>query len=176
MKKTICCNLFAGPGTGKSTIMAGLFAELKWRNIDCEMATEYAKDKVWEGATDIFNCQHYIFGKQLFRTFRLNKKVQVIVTDSPILLSIIYDKSRSKNFYNSVLEEFNKYNNFNIFLRRVKKYNPNGRFQNLKDAIKLDKEIQSLLISADIPFKAFDGSRETVNALADILEYRVKKQ
>ena len=70
--KTLICNLFAGPGAGKSTMMAAVFAELKWRGIDCEMVTEYAKDKVWEGSPHVLDCQPYIFGKQSFRIHRMN--------------------------------------------------------------------------------------------------------
>ena len=37
MKKTLFVNLFGGPGTGKSTLCAAVFSELKRRGIDCEM-------------------------------------------------------------------------------------------------------------------------------------------
>ena len=53
---------------------------------------EYAKDKVWEESTEVFKNQAYIFGKQYFRISRLNDKVDVVVTDSPILLSSFYSK------------------------------------------------------------------------------------
>ena len=43
MKKTLVINLFGGPGVGKSTLCASVFAKLKIMGIDCEMATEYAK-------------------------------------------------------------------------------------------------------------------------------------
>jgi len=45
--KTIVVNLFAGPGAGKTTTMAGLFSKLKLDNIVCEMATEFAKELTW---------------------------------------------------------------------------------------------------------------------------------
>lgn len=38
-------NLFAGPGSGKSTTCAGVFSKLKLAGVNCEMALEYAKDK-----------------------------------------------------------------------------------------------------------------------------------
>ncbi len=64
-KSALIVNLFGGPGAGKSTMAAGLFSELKWRGINCELATEYAKEKVWEESYAIFENQIYIFGKQL---------------------------------------------------------------------------------------------------------------
>ena len=51
-------------------------------NVDCELVTEFAKDKVWEESTEVFKCQPYIFAKQLFRQSRVKDKVDVIVTDS----------------------------------------------------------------------------------------------
>ena len=42
----IVVNLFAGPGSGKSTTCAGLFSKLKLAGIYCEMVLEYAKELV----------------------------------------------------------------------------------------------------------------------------------
>ena len=44
----ICINLTAQPGAGKSTLAAATFAKLKMLGINCELVTEFAKDKVWE--------------------------------------------------------------------------------------------------------------------------------
>ena len=44
----IVCNLFGSPGTGKSTLAAYVFAKLKMLGINCELVTEFAKDKTWE--------------------------------------------------------------------------------------------------------------------------------
>jgi len=56
--KALLVNLFAGPGTGKSTTMAGLFSELKFMGVNCEQAPEFAKEKVWEGSLDILQQSH----------------------------------------------------------------------------------------------------------------------
>ena len=63
----IVVNLFAGPGSGKSTTCAGVFSKLKLAGVNCEMALEYAKDKVWENSLDVLDDQIYVFGKQLHR-------------------------------------------------------------------------------------------------------------
>ena len=79
-----------GPGSGKSTGAAYIFAKLKMAGINCEYVTEYAKDKTWEGAKEELNCQIYITGKQVWRMTRVYGKVDVIVTDSPIALGSQY--------------------------------------------------------------------------------------
>ena len=84
-------NLFGAPSAGKSTGAAYVFSQLKLRNINAELVTEYAKDKVWEESVEVFKNQAYIFGKQYFRISRVDGKVDVVVTDSPILLSAYYN-------------------------------------------------------------------------------------
>jgi hypothetical protein len=142
---TLVVNLYGGPGTGKSTVAAGTFEALKWQGINCELVTEYAKDKVWEGSHNILSYQIYIFGKQLFRIQRLLGKVDVIVTDAPILLSLVYGYNQSEEFKNLVLREYSNLYSFDVFLERQKSYNPAGRVQNEDDAKLLDVDIREML-------------------------------
>lgn len=86
-------NLFGAPGAGKSTGAAYVFSQLKAAGINAELVTEFAKDKVWEETKAVFDNQAYIFGKQYFRISRLEGKVDVVITDSPILLSAFYNKN-----------------------------------------------------------------------------------
>ena len=37
-------NFYAGPGSGKSTMAAAIFSRLKWKDVNCELVTEFAKD------------------------------------------------------------------------------------------------------------------------------------
>lgn len=82
-------NLFGVPGAGKSTGATYIFSKLKLAGINAELITEFAKDKVWEENSVIFqpDNQAHIFGKQFYRMNRCKDKVEVIVTDSPLLLS-----------------------------------------------------------------------------------------
>lgn len=149
MKNTLIVNLYGGPGSGKSSGAAYIFSKLKMAGIDAEYVTEFAKDKVWENNTEAFKCQFYISGKQSFRISRCFGKVDVIITDSPIVLGKIYaDLIGRPQLGLACLEEANQYptwSTLEIFLNRVKPYNTNGRNQTEEESKEIDKTIRDLL-------------------------------
>ncbi len=175
MGQTLIVNLFGGPGTGKSTMAAGVFSELKWRGVNCELATEYAKEKVWEGSYGVFENQVYIFGKQLHRILRVQEKVDVVVTDSPILLVALYNERLGKTFDDLIYEIFKTYNNVNYFLVRKKEYIRKGRLQTLEEAIELDKSTRDLLDRNQIEYKTVLGEKASteilVNDIVGMVDY-----
>lgn len=152
MANTIIVNLYGGPGSGKSTTCAGVFERLKLRNINCEMATEYAKDKVWEESFKTLDDQIYVFGKQLHKINRLIGKVDVVITDSPLLFSIQYDKEKNEAFKTLVLDQYNRMNNLNFFIVRNNHYEPKGRMQTLEESKEIDENIKNILDSNHIPY------------------------
>ena len=140
-KNTLLVNLYAGPGAGKSTGAAYIFAKLKMAGIDCEYVSEYAKDRVWqEDQFPLQHCQLYVTGKQALKIQRVLGKVDVAITDSPIMMGSMY--TDEKPFKDVCIYEGNKYKNtYNIFVKRKKKYNENGRNQTEEEAKEIDKKI-----------------------------------
>jgi tRNA uridine 5-carbamoylmethylation protein Kti12 len=133
--KTLVVNFYGGPGTGKSTMTNRVFSELKDLAYNVEIATEYAKDLTWEESHAVLDNQVYVFGKQQHRIWRLNNKVQIILTDSPLLFSLVYRIEKTSILFKYfVQDEFSRYNNMNIYLNRVKPYNPIGRNQTEDEA------------------------------------------
>lgn len=173
IKKTIIVNLFAGPGAGKTTTMAGLFSKLKLKNINCEMVTEFAKELTWEERKIALSNSIYIFGEQQYRLFKLNNKVDIIVTDCPLLISYYFNKkynfNDNINLDNLILSEFQKYYNINVFVNRVKPFNPKGRNQNEEESIQISKEIKLMLEDLNIPFITVDGNAKGIEDLYDIV-------
>lgn len=167
--QTYVINLYGGPGCGKSTVAAGLFYELKCKGIECEMTGEYAKDKTWDSNPEVLDNQPFIFGQQLHRIWRLNNKVQFIVCDSPILLSIIYSKEKSELFEQFIVEQYNKYTNINFVLDRTVKYDPIGRNQTEEEANQLDKYLNSIMNKYNIDYNNVSGDSKT--KVNKILEY-----
>jgi hypothetical protein len=168
MNTPIVVNLFGGPCCGKSSIAAGVFSLLKLHNIEAELITEFAKDLVWEERYHTFKNQHYLFSKQQHRLWRVSDKVDVMVIDSPILLSVVYRQELSSDIFKQfVVEEFNYYNNMNFFLNRTKQYHEVGRNQNEQEAKKLDKDIIKVLDKYDIDYFVIDGNFSAPNKIVE---------
>lgn len=171
---TLVINLLAGPGAGKSTMAACVFGELKLLNINCELASEFAKDLVWEKRDKTFENQLYIFGKQHHRIFRLLGQVQVVITDSPLFLTPLYDSEKRECLRELVFNEVNKCRNFNVFINRKKTYNPKGRIHTHEQANIIDNRVKDFLKKWSIPFIEVDGTRdgthEVVTRITKILE------
>lgn len=154
---TLIVNLYAGPGAGKSTGAAYLFYRMKASGINCEYITEFAKDKTWEHNAMSLNCQFYISGKQAYRIARVNGQVDVIVTDSPILLGALYAKQ--PHIINACIGEDAMYENqLNVFINRKKEYNPIGRNQTETEAKLIDVQTKEFLVSHNKEFMEIDGN------------------
>lgn len=149
-------NLAAGPGTGKSTTAAGLFYRLKSMGINAELVTEYAKDRVWSEDFKTLGLQPYMSGKQLMRQYKLLGNVEVAVTDSPIIFSLLYKGFGCVDGFDEVIvKQFNLFNNVTFLLKRdplEHPYNPKGRTQTESEAIILDQQIIEVLDRYDIPY------------------------
>lgn len=166
----IVVSLFGGPGSGKSILAAKIFAALKEKFIACEMGREYIKDKLYEGSKTAVQNQIYIFGKQQYILFRLSDRVDVIVTDSPLPFSVLYDQTNSEVLRAIVFDEFNKYNNLNFFLDRNEsiEYETKGRYQDLESAKQVDEKLLGILKDNNVKYDNISGiSDDTVNLVVD---------
>lgn len=171
--KTININLFGAPGSGKSTMMASLFSKLKMNGIDVEMAPEYVKRKVWENSIDVLDDQVYVFGKQYHTMNILQGKVQVVITDSPLLLSMYYVDQSDVSVCTSgalkalALSAHNDLLNWNILLNRVKPYNPNGRMQTEIESDLIHLELGNILFNHGIKYSGYAGNEHDANQIAE---------
>lgn len=164
-------NLFAGPGSGKSTTAAGLFFLMKTKGYRVELVTEYAKDMTYEKRFNILADQLYILAKQNRKITRLINQVDFIITDSPILLGLIYDEEKNKLFIDLVWKLFNEYDNYNYFINRVKKYAQYGRNQVESEAREIDFKIRDLI--AYLPFKEIDGDDIAPSSILEDIERKI---
>lgn len=136
--KLIVINLFGGPGSGKSTQAAMLFAKLKMKGCNVELVTEYAKDLTWQESQFVLKNQLYIFAKQHHRIWRLQNKVDIVITDSPLIQNLIYSDGMSDDYKKLVVSENEMFNNINILLKRPNVYENHGRIQTKEESMIID--------------------------------------
>lgn len=157
-------NLYGGPGTGKSTTTALMFARLKQFTVSegfelhVEHIQEYVKSWAYEQRKIRDWQQVYIFGKQLNReNIPLSNGVDVIVSDSPLVLGCAFAKKYSTPGYQNLIalaKEFDHYYpSLNIFLRRGnRKYVRSGRYEDEEKARQMDVEIENMLKDYGAPY------------------------
>lgn len=157
---TLVVNLFAGPGAGKSTTAARVFADLKGKEVEVELAHEYAKDLTWEERHKAIKFQPYVAANQIWRVHRLLGQVDVVITDSPILFSAIYKgEGYTPAFERYLFDTFHHWDTLNFRLIRSisRKYSPKGRRQSFRESIELDDEIKHLLDRHHIKYVSTTG-------------------
>lgn len=163
---TLIVNFFGAPGSGKSTSAAGVFYKLKIAGIESELVTEYAKDVVWEESFKTLNNQIFVFANQHHRIHRCLGKVDVIITDSPINLGIIYGKMYghlSPQLEELIKSEFLAQKNYNVVLRRKHKYNTKGRYQTEDEANIIDVKITEMLNEQNVEYYEFEPGQQTTD-------------
>ena len=170
MKNSIIINLFGGPGSGKSFAarkLTGLFQNKTALTIS--HITEYATDLIKEGKEYIldgtFNNQRLIYAEQHRRVIQNVGKSDVIITDSPDILSAIYCKEENQkatDWKKEIIEEFNSYNNFNVYITRDNNYTYSHkvRIHSEEEVLKIDTLILALLKKNNIPFYSFPRNSE----------------
>lgn len=166
---TVIVNLMGTPGAGKSTGCAYIFSKLKLAGVNVELITEFAKDKVWEKNQTALDDQLYIFGKQHYKIQRCIGKVDVIVTDSPLIHSVLYnnDKVLGEEFNNLVIKVFKSYNNMNYLINRTKPYNPIGRYQTETQADALKSSIMNILNKYNIKIREKNGDLQSYDEIVN---------
>ncbi len=174
MKKPIVVNLTGAPGAGKSTGAAKIFSELKQLGVNCELVGEVAKDVTWERNETALSCQEYIFGKQSYRLARCRDDVDVIITDSPLPLAIIYTKNEliEKPLTDLIMAVYSTYNNINFFINRVAPYNTRGRNQTAEESDQISFAIKDLYNRLGISYTEINGDSSGYNfAVKEVLQY-----
>jgi len=176
-------NLFGGPGIGKSSIASGLTYKLKKKHITCDNPYEFPKALAWDENHSAIQDQLYVLANQHRGIVKSFGKVDYIVLDSPIILSLVYRSvyqgtSYPATLYNSehfdklVIDIHNQYDSINILLERSDDgvHNDKERYQSLEESRKLDYEIEKVLLKNKIPYFSVDVNEQTVKNILKIIK------
>lgn len=166
-------NLYGGPGCGKTTGAAYIFARLKEQGIKAELVTEFAKDLTYDGSAALGD-QTYVFANQLHRLVRCMKGgVRVAVSDSPLLLSLLYRQEGplwGDAFAAYVQSANDCFDNLNVLVDRSKLYMMYGRTESESEAKRIDERVRTELpVTFDL---AVDGHIVGYEHVVDVARLR----
>lgn len=170
-------SFLGAPSSGKSTLTPFLYSEMKYRGMSVEFVQEYVKSYVYSGQKPTQFDQSYFFAKQVKLESLMYGKVDYIVVDSSIILPIIYEEHYHKT---SIMKEalfkhlekarIASVSHLNYYLKPSLVYNPQGRFEDVSEAQKIDKKIASFLEEHRLEYTTLqDNSRETALTLLEKL-------
>lgn len=163
-------NLFGGPGSGKTSSCSAVYAALKAQHKKVGFAREVAYDMIVAGRAHMLQDQIWMFAKQRRYLLDVSKDNDVVITDCPLLLSLIYGDHESESFKQLVLEEHNKHENLNIFLNRPKaNFSEYGRVHNYEQSVAFDMKMKEMLVYYNQPFTIVDVDLKTTGTILSLL-------
>jgi len=176
--------LIGGPGTGKSTLAARLYSELKELGKNTELVQEYAREHLNRHGitTDVLN-QYMFYERQRDKEDIIPEQVEYIITDSPTILSYIYALlyANIKNvnhqellidMYSKIIRDgLNRYSHI-YYLAPTREYKLDGtRTQTEKESNSIGNNIQKFLDMHKIKYKTLNMSAthdRTVQIIKDL--------
>ena len=147
-------NFYGGPGLGKTTTASHIFARLKNTIIhnnlptQIELVQEYVKNWAWEGRKPKGFDQVYICAQQMRKEeIPLRNGVDVVVTDSPLLMQCAYARKYGNSYWEALTEcvrHFEQaYPSIHILLDRGDRpYVAKGRYESHEQAKDMDAYIK----------------------------------
>lgn len=160
-------NFVGAPGAGKSTMMAGIYFEMKVAGWDVECIHEVSKERILENDQFSLSNEILMFAEKLRRALRL-KKIDVALTDCSLRQSAYYAEGQfgalGETFFREVSEGFD---NIYVIVERTHDYVPEGRMD------EISADVAGRTIIADIkasgrPYVVVPGRRD---ALPGILAF-----
>lgn len=162
-------NLFASPGTGKSTtgqILSGLLSIADYK---VEYIPEFAKFATFSKNTAALSDQIYMFAKQENRLNVLkDANLDYVIMDGPLPIALLFaPEDYYKGYEPLVLEVFNSFDNLNFFLKRNAGmgYKQEGRNENEKEAFALEQKLLGILDRHAVAYEEFEVNKTLPHVL-----------
>lgn len=174
--KPVLINFVGTTSAGKSMMAALTFVKLKTDHNSSELIQEYAKQLVWENRLEELANQWYVTKRQYDMIKAVYGKVDYLVTDSPLLIGLHYNRYHTDNVCNvektesMILSKMDEFNNVYIFLKRNKNnpYEKTGRIHDEDQSIEIEKYLKGLLDEFNLKYLEIESD---VNNIDKIMEY-----
>ena len=151
-------NFFGGPGVGKSTLAALTFGWLRARGESAELVQEWVKAWAYLGRQCRSFDEVFVLANQMHAEDQFFQAgVKLVVTDSPLYLQCVYALRRKMKVANDLwkiatrFEEAYPSINFIVDRDPDVAYEQAGRYENLNDAVAMDRLMTTCLRDWNIP-------------------------
>lgn len=175
--KKLIIYLYGGPGSGKSTVAAQFFALAKQNGINIELVREYIKNWVWEERKRRVGDQVYVLAKQARAEQICFPHVDMIVSDSPVYNSPIYEQLYDKPPFVClpIIDKFTAdarrhgFEYLHVYIERCKPYHQAGRYESEEKARYIDGYIKDFLKSVRLDYHTVLGDENAANEIMKIV-------
>jgi hypothetical protein len=173
-------NFFAGPGGGKSTQSARMFADMKAEGMPAEFVPEYIKRWAYLGHSPKGFDQYFVTAQQMHSEDIVLRSIPeaIAVCECPLFLGVCYAakyKVPGWRILGDMAMEFEAaYPSLNILLVRGSlPYKDKARFEKRSEALEMDRHILNMLGGWHVdfykfPYDDYDGIKAL--AYAEILK------
>lgn len=142
-------SIYGGPGCGKTTLAAKLFAALREKGRHVEPVSEWIKLDAILGIFPQDYDQVTVLGNQIREESLRLRKTPFVLTDSPILLNTAYAEFygfRHSGHLVALAKAFDEdYPSYNVFIDRTVPYQQSGRYQSYEQAVEFDEFLKGFL-------------------------------
>lgn len=157
-------NFFGAPSSGKSTLAAKLYSQMKIARLKVEITTEFAKDLIYDNSNAVDD-QIFVTSTQYHKLFTARQNnLDFVITDSPIMLGVVYSNLKSSQPYDKkafaalMFSAFQEFNNINILIKpeEIKDFQNYGRKHDKESSIKISQDIKKMLDEYKISYIEFN--------------------
>lgn len=162
----IIINIFSSPKVSRKNAIDYVFNILKKKEINCKIISEYENNDSYESYDDFKNkiCERNEYIKMIEYK---NDKIDCIITDNPILLSI------DEHINDLNYKIFNSLKNLNYFIYHTGTRLQNESFQDIQNIIEISESIKKMMDDNNIPYSSIppitSGYNYIVNDVFSIL-------
>ena len=174
-------NLFGAPGAGKSSLALLVSGLLKtsYPEFSVECPDEFAKTIVYDEAHKALSCQLYIAGRQQWQIARCEGHADIVVCDSPVLMSWVYGSENGNKvppeFFDVCRFYHSKYDTLNFLLFRDHEFDRRGRIHTHDDELRINTKILDTLKAARVPVIIVKSDVTWAAKIADYVAIRAKQ-
>jgi nucleoside-triphosphatase THEP1 len=169
--ETLHVHIWGGPSMGKTGVAQLVSGELKRHGYQADYVPEYAKELVRSGIIHLYD-QLEILAEQYRREKVNHGLLQVVVTDSPLPLSLYHAAPQDRDYFEKIID--NRIGGWNVVNYLVERniresYETEGRYETVDQALTKHEALKGILERRDPHYITLETASATDAIFADIV-------